>query len=61
MESRFGTIVVPPFINSFTSPPFTMNPLESSRWPAMDWLPAFNVPEGAIATDAPAITIESGN
>ena len=28
---------------------------------AIDWLPAFNVPDGAIATDAPAITIESGS
>ena len=52
---------VPPFINSFTSPPLTMKPLASSRWPLMDWLPAFKPPEGAMATVTPAMTMESGS
>jgi hypothetical protein len=34
--------------------------LASSRCPRIDWLPGFSTPEGAIATEAPAITIESG-
>ena len=53
-------MAVPPFINSLTSPPLIMNPLASSRWPLIDWLPGFRPPDGVIATVAPAITIESG-
>jgi hypothetical protein len=36
IESRLGTIDVPPFISSLTSPPFTTNPLASSRCPLID-------------------------
>ena len=60
MESRFGITDVPPFICSCTSTPFTMNPFDDSRCPAMETLPGFKSPDGLMVPVTPAIITEVG-
>ena len=45
MESRFGMIPVPEKANSCTVVPLSRKPLDDSRWPLTDRLPAFRSPE----------------
>jgi hypothetical protein len=48
MASRLGTIDVPMFTSSSTSLPFTLNPLEASRWLLMERLPGLASPDGGV-------------
>ena len=58
IESRLGTTEVPPFMCSWTSPPFTKKPLAVSRCPLTETLPAFSSPEGATVPVTPAMITE---
>ena len=59
IESRLGTMEVPMFTSSSTSLPFTLNPLEASRWPLMERLPGLASPEGGVEA-TPVITTAPG-
>ena len=51
---------VPPFMCSWTSAPFTRNPLAVSRCPLTDMLPAFSSPDGLMVPVTPAMITEFG-
>ena len=47
---------VPMFTSSSASLPFTLNPLEASRWPLMERLPGLAFPEGGVEATPVMIT-----